>query len=82
MPCPVFVEFDCDERRFGLAAETGDRPGVRVGLLVVIDRPMREELPKLPPFAVVTEEIAHASAVDRFDQQLVELLPGERTLPH
>jgi hypothetical protein len=34
---------------------------------------MRKELPKLPPFAVVTEEIAHASAVERFDQQLVEL---------
>src|SRR6202044_3954997 len=42
MPSAVFIEFDCDERCFRLTTKTGDRPGVRVPFLEMIQRSMHE----------------------------------------
>ena len=67
LPGSVFVEFDRDERRLGLATEAWDRPGVRVPLLEVVERSVYEVFAHLLPRSVIPQPVRGPGSVDGFN---------------
>ena len=77
---PELVELDGDQRGLGAAGQPGNHPGIRVGLLEVVDRAVHEELPHLPPLALVLQEMAQTLTGYRFHQQAVQHVVQAATL--
>jgi hypothetical protein len=81
IPAAVLVGLDLDQRSLGASAQPRQRPAVRVGLLELVDRAMRDELDELAAIGPTLEVLRQRRPVvggDQFGQPIRHRTPARR----